>query len=413
MDMSGTSKMSRLLVATLFAALLQLSVFTSIHAKVSPAARLYIVGGGQVEALDALTLAPLPPSDRGVANRLRGLRGSSQLVQSPDGSKLGIIRRNAGVASHSTLTIVSVGNNTVVRKDAVSGLTLLGVSNDGQGWYGVYTAQSGRVVHFVSARAGRRHALVFHLLQPCCVLFQYDSVRDRLYVLALRTVWNAGVPESSVITAWQVSSRQRVASLTITGLVGGTRINSTDVVPVDRAIPGFALSSDGRMLAVLDFANRRLDTIDALRLRWTRNPFVSGWGSGPEITLGPSSIPSPRLSGVEGFDIDAHFSLDGKVLYEEGTENNDHKKSTIFPEALTTRAINVSHSALRGAVSAPLVAPLRVGTDGSSVYTAVIRRAGAHVSVLVQRRRSADLSLIAEHTMTPFAKSYLLIVAPG
>jgi hypothetical protein len=412
MDMSGTSKMSRLLVATLFAALLQLSVFTSIHAKVSPAARLYIVGGGQVEALDALTLAPLTPSDSGIANRLRGLRGSSQLVQSPDGSKLGIISRNAGVASHSTLTIVSVGNNTVVRKDAVSGLTLLGVSNDGQGWYGVYTAQSGRVVQFVSARAGRRHALVFHLLQPCCVLFQYDSVRDRLYVLALRTVWNAGVPESSVITAWQVSSRQRVASLTITGLVGGTRINSTDVVPVDRAIPSFTLSPDGRTLAILDFADRSLDTIDALTMRWTRNPFVSGW-SGQEITLGPTSMPSPRLSGVEGFDIAAHFSLDGKVLYEEGTENNDHKKSTIFPEALTTRAINVAHSALRGAVSAPLVAPLRVGTDGSSVYTAVIRRDGAQVSVLVQRRRAADLSLIAEHTMTPFAKSYLLIAAPG
>jgi hypothetical protein len=140
---------------------------------------------------------------------------------------------------------------------------------------------------------------------------------------------------------------------------------------------------------------------------------VSGWGSGPEYTLGPASMPSSRLSGVEGFDISAQFSLDGKVLYQEGTENNDHKTTTIFPESLTTRAIDVAHSALRGVVSAPLVAPLKVGTDGTSVYTAVRGPDGTHVAVLVQRRRSTDLSLITERTITPFGKSYLLIAGSG
>jgi hypothetical protein len=411
MHITGRAKRSHFPAAALLAAVLPISAFTSTRANVSAVARLYVVGGGKVQALNAVTLTPLPASGGGLASRLRGLPIASQLVQSPDGTKVAIIRGNAGTAAdRSTLTIVSVANNTVVTKDVVTGLTLLGVSNDGQGWYGFSTTHGGRLVRFVSARAGLRHTLDFHLAQPCCVLFQYDGARDRLYALTLRTVWNAGVPESAVIAAWQLSSRQRIANLEITGLVAGTRIDNSDV-PVDRAIPSFTLSPDGRTLAILDFVDRRLDTIDALAMRWTRNPFVHGW-SGQEVTLGPTSMPSPRLTGVEGLDVDAQFSHDGKVLYLEGTENNDHKTPTIFPEALTTRAINVAHSTLSGAVSMPLVAPLRVGTDGSSVYTAVIKRAGPGVFVLLQRRRSSDLSLIAEHSITPFAASYQIIAVP-
>ncbi|MGH2442184.1 MAG: hypothetical protein ACRDFX_03350 [Chloroflexota bacterium] len=375
-------------------------------------ARLYVVGGGKVQALNAVTLTPLSAGGGGLASRLRGLPIASQLVQSPDGTKLAIIRGNAETAAkRSTLTVVSVADNTVVRKDVVTGLTLLGVSNDGHGWYGFSTTRGGRLVRFVSARAGLRHTLDFHLAQPCCVLFQYDRARDRLYALTLRTVWNAGVPESAAITTWQLSSRQRIANLAITGLVAGTRIDHS-AVPVDRVIPSFTLSPDGRTLAILDFVDRRLDTIDALRLRWTRNPFVSGWGSSPDITLGPTTMPSSRLSGVEGLDIAAHFSLDGRTLYVEGTENNDHKTAVIFPESEPTRAIDVVHSTLRGVVSMTLVAPLKVGTDGSSVYTAVVKRAGPGVSVLVQRRRASNLSLIAEHSITPFAASYQIVGVP-
>jgi len=296
-----------------------------------------------------------------------------------------------------------------VSKDPAGGLTLLGVSNDGRGWYGTYTEKGGRLLRFVSRRAGQRHSLDFHLAQPCCVLFQYDSSRDRLYALTLRTVWNAGVPESAVITAWQLSSGHRIASLSITGLIAGTRIIAGSQVPVDRAIPGFALSPDGKTLAILDFADRRLDTIDALRLRWTRNPFVSGWGSGSETTLGPTTLPSPRLSGVEGYDINAQFSVDGKILYLEGTENNDHKTPFIFSEALATRVIDVAHSALRGAVWAPLTAPLRVGTDGTSVYTATFRSQGKRIAVVVQRRRYSNLSVVAERSIPSFATHYSLL----
>lgn len=411
MHITGRAKRSHFPAAALLAAMLPISAFTSTRANGSAVARLYVVGGGKVQALNAMTLTPLTASGGGLAGRLRGLPIAAQLVQSPDGSKLAIIRSNAGTADRSTLTIISSANNRVVRKDVVTGLTLLGVSNDGQGWYGFSKTHGGHLVRFLSARNGLRHTLDFHLAQPCCVLFQYDGARDRLYSLMLRTVWNAGVPESAVITAWQLSSRQRIANLEITGLVAGTRIDNSDV-PVVRVIPTFTLSPDGRSLAILDFLDRRLDTIDPLAMRWTRNPFVHGW-NGQEVTLGPTSMPSPRLTGVEGLDVDAQFSHDGKVLYLEGTENNDHKTPTIFPEGVTTRAINVAHSTLGGAVSLPFVAPLRVGTDGSSVYTAVAKRAaGPGVSVLLQRRRSPDLSLIAEHSISPFAASYQIIAVP-
>jgi hypothetical protein len=412
LNTSGSVNVFRLLIFTLLFGVLQISSFLSIQAKALPAGRLYVIGGGRVEVFDAATLAPLPSS--GAAHRLHG---ATQFVPSPDGSKLGIIRSDGRAGSRATLTIIRVRANAIVRTDSVSGLSLLGVSNDGQGWYGEQTSASGRVVQFVSSHQAVRHTLVFHLPQPCCLLLQYDPRRDRLYALPLQTAWGRN-PNSPVLTAWQVASRHRLGSLrTPLELIAGTWFTgpspgTTFAPQMHRIIPGFALSRDGRRIAILDFADNRLDTIDPLRVRVLGNPFIRG--STFESTSGRSPVPSPLLSGVsDGFAITAQFSPDGRTLYQQGFANLDLKCCGVTPESLLVQSIDVAQKRVRGVISTSFTAPVTVGTDGRSVYTVTTSNRGGKQISLVQRRNATNLVIAAQRSIVPFARQYALLDLSG
>jgi hypothetical protein len=412
LNTSGSVNVFRRLVFTLLFGVLQISSFFPIQAQAVSVGRLYVIGGGRVEVFDAATLAPLPSS--GVARRLHG---ATQFVPSPDGSTLGVIRDDAHAGSHATLTIVRVRTNAIVRTDSVSGMTLLGVSNDGQGWYGEQTSASGRVVQFVSAHRGVRHTLVFHLPQPCCLLLQYDPQRDRLYALPLQTAWGRN-PNSPVLTVWQVASGHRLGSLrTPLELVAGTWFTgpspgTTFAPQMHRIIPGFALTQDGRRMAIRDFADSRLDPIDPLRVRVLSNPSIRG--STFENTSGRSPRPSPLLAGVsDGFAITAQFSLDGRTLYQQGSANVDLKRGGVTSESLLVQSIDVAQQRVRGVISTPLTAPLTVGMDGRSVYTvATSNRGGKHVA-LMQRRDATNLAVIGQRSIVPFARQYVLLALSG
>lgn len=375
--------------------------------------RVYLVRRGHVRAFDGVTLRPISPSRHDILLSLLSRPGVTQMVPSEDGSKVGVVTTAPGSA-RTTVSVVDVRRNVIVRTASADRLTLMGVSDDGRTWYGERIVGTGRVVQFVRTDGRTRNTLTFRLAQACCVLLQYDPGRDRLYALPLGTAWGRN-PHPPTLSVWQVLRRRMIAAMRTPGdLLAGTWIDlpspSGSQLPptVHREIPGFALSPDGRVLVILDYVDSRLDMVDALRLRMIRNPLIHRFVA--ERTTGPISSADAALSGTEdGFDVGTRYSPNGRTLYQSGTGRELLKNNLSVSKSLVTYAIDARRQSVSGAVTSLLVAPLALDPRGTWAYTVVVK--GKWVAL--QRRDPATLAVRAQRLLLLRGASFQLLVIAG
>src|SRR5579872_3083258 len=94
-DMRSTGIISGLLSATTLVGVTAVVPAARHRPDATSAARIYVIVGQTVEALDASTLAPIPLSRGPVVT---ALRSASQVVPSPDGSIFGSVQSATGAA---------------------------------------------------------------------------------------------------------------------------------------------------------------------------------------------------------------------------------------------------------------------------------------------------------------------------
>jgi hypothetical protein len=166
--------------------------------------------------------------------------------------------------------------------------------------------------------------------------------------------------------------------------------------------PGFALSPDGRQIAVYDDRTNRVTLVDAQRMRIQRVESVSR----PEGLIGQVA----QLLGIEpagawakgvssGADLQMRYSPDGKLLYVTGDETLPHAR--VSETWIGIRAIDVAHGTITGdSLKGRLIPWLQPAPDGKALYAFAPFGDDAEVFPCILRLDPTTLRIVTQQVVT-------------
>jgi DNA-binding beta-propeller fold protein YncE len=267
-------------------------------------------------------------------------------------------------------------------------------------------------------RTGRLESKT-RLRQLCCVPIRYDPASRHLYLLKESQLDGSRRigPRTPVVVAYDTTSGRVAGRLSLSGVQAGTwwskrKVKGYRVPEVNNL--GFALSPDGKQLAVLDGSANRLYLIDAATLQVAKT-----------FQVGPPVGPLARLLGwlgllptvaeakmMEGDDASISFSPDGRQLYETGDMLHLDRQGRTSVTRLPLRVIDAGSGAIMATTpvdQAP--GDVEVAPDGSALYTTGPAQPQSNACPCVLRRLDpATLQIEAERTFSAatFGQLYAL-----
>lgn len=382
---------------------------------------LYLQQGPELLPLDASTLADVPfgttinvgdaalqqapvilTSRNGAVLTALGYRGSP-------GTEVRVVDEQSGAVQAS----YRIPAGTIVDGIANDGSQLFGFSGTSCGdpltWY-VWNGHTGQLESKTP------------LHQRSCVPTLYDPTTRRLYVLNQSQIAGTRIgPRTPAVIAYDTTSGKVAGRLPLSGVQAGTwwsgRVIKGYQVPEVNGL-GFALSPDGKDLAILDGSADRLLLIDAATLQITKT-----------VSLGPPVSPLARLLGwlgllpgvaeakmEQGVDSDVTFSPDGHRLYTTGDLLQVGRQGKMRVSSLPLRVIDTSSGTAIATGPAPL-APwdLQVAPDGSAIYTVGPARPTSNTCPCVLRRLDpATLQVEAQRAMSrTMVGQFFVLAAPA
>jgi hypothetical protein len=263
-------------------------------------------------------------------------------------------------------------------------------------WYALATA-TGRVVHQVDFPS------------PDAWDTRYDAAGRRLYLLDMRPFdGRTHRPRTPLLRAYDVVSGHQVGVLALDGVLAGTGRTARQVggQPIYAAWqPGFALSPDGRHLAVLDGNTDLLRLIDARSLTIVQTEGVTRpRGALERLGAWLGVLPAVAFAkGGEGVVLDLHFAPDGHRLYALGTKGEIAQDGRLSMRRLGLRVIDVA----RGQIMAE--APqgwLGMPSDGQALYTLTGDDTGSRWTL--RRADPLTLQVLAQRTFDVYPQVSIL-----
>lgn len=375
--------------------------------------RLYLSSGTRLYPFDSATLDNLrgaPAIQIG-----KNLSRPPVIVASPDGSLLAVIshtRSNVWPPRAQDVTIHVLDARTGALRarfhPAVPLWLAEGISADGSQIYGFSRDENmGPTSEWdvISGTDGRLlHRLRFS--ESCCDPALYDPARGRLYTIDTGYFNSLGVqsgPQTPVLVAYDIASGRRVGRFHLPGLLAGSWLMSRQAggspggYPIVASwTPGFALSPDGREIAVLDAQRNVLRLIDSGRLAVKRTEDLGGHQSALK-RLGEWLGLIPTLASAkefEGTSLEMSFSPDGNHLYVTGTKGHIDNRGNFTGHGLGIRAIDVARGTITGsALAGDTLWWTGPSPDGRAVYTIAPTQHGNRVVYPFTLRRHDPVTL--------------------
>lgn len=333
-----------------------------------------------VRALDPATLTPKAVGERIVVGGMR-YPAPQQLVASADGSTLAAISTRlttSGVtrARDSTIRIIGAWSGmTRVAFHPPVALTIEGLSTDGSQLFGYDASSDGRDADwYVLSTADGRTLRTFKVAGRCCGTALDDAATHRLYVLQSAVLGRPNqAPSPPTLVAYDLGSGREVARTTLIGVAAGSgMVSQAGTAPEMLSWdPGFALSPDGRQLAVLDGTSQTLLLISAGQLQIVRTEHVTPPSSlldhlGSLLGLLPEAALAKEWIGAT---IDLQFSPDGRSLYASGREGQV-THGTWSMRGLGLERIDVASGQIAAqALPNQWVPNINIAPNGSALYT--------------------------------------------
>jgi hypothetical protein len=166
------------------------------------------------------------------------------------------------------------------------------------------------------------------------------------------------------LIAYDLASSRPVASLVLKGVTYGSWGDQS-------WNPGFALSPDGRQIAVYDDRKNALTLVDALRMKVLQTESLTRSQSVVDRLaewLGIEPTDAWAKGEEYGADLQMRFSPDGRMLYVTGNENLPHVLAAT-PGPVGIRAIDVARHEITGeALTRSPLAWVQPAPDGSALY---------------------------------------------
>jgi DNA-binding beta-propeller fold protein YncE len=359
---------------------------TPVLAKGGPGGLVYVelLGSNHLQALDAGTLNDVP-GNAGLKFAPWKLRSRfSWIVTNAVGTAY------AAISFPTTDWRVGRANDLMVRTFTAAGARRSpafhpaaviqpdGLTADGTELYGLeyrLGRTKARLTGFDLLSAVDGH-LIDHLpLQGiCCPVHSYDAATQRLYLLdePLNAAGNG--PGRPDLRAFDVATGRQVQELALPSVRAGFWTHGTgsgDGLMIEDWSPGFALSPDGRQLAILDGNTDRLTTIDALTLRVARTVTLARAASplealGRWLGIVPTVAEAKELKGVV---LQLRYSPDGKSLLVTGTEGTPDAQGMYVQTPLPLRLIDAATGRIMAEEkTAGMVSDAQFALDGSAIY---------------------------------------------
>ena len=355
--------------------------------------------------MDPDTLADLPDAP---AIYVEKSLSYPSVVAEPGGSLLAVtaVQQRAGYPLRARDITVRIVNaltfNQVARFHPKVPISLTGMSADGLKLYGFQTnGNQQSPVHFdvLDAHNGAvvsRALLTMH----CCPPSLVDLPSHRLYVLEESSV----TTHVADVASYDLSTGRLLHRQVLDGVLAGiwdSGQTAGDSPIVDSWMPGFALSPDGRSIAVLDGESDMLRIIDAGTLQVIRSEHLSpppslfdrvaGW-----LGIAPAAASAKEFEGV---NMGMTFSPDGQSLYVWGRKSGMGKDGTFASSGLGLRKIDVASGAVTvQALNGADLLWLQLSPGGKALYTLEPGPIGNGAFIL-HRLDATTLKVTAERTI--------------
>jgi DNA-binding beta-propeller fold protein YncE len=231
------------------------------------------------------------------------------------------------------------------------------------------------VRHYVLSAADGHIIRSWNAKEFCCGQNLYDQTHRRLYSLITA---HADDPKSASqvpeLLAQDLQSNRALGRLSLPDLRAGSWQTKRQVggYPLVRGwSPGFALSPDGRQIALVDGSSNQLTLIDTATLHIVRSVSLVPRQSllerlGSWLGLLPQTA---EAKGMEGVSLYAWYSPDGRLLYLSGTRGRVTKKGTFAWTQLGLRVLDVdSGTILANRFHGKALVETDMSPDGTSLY---------------------------------------------
>jgi len=351
--------------------------------------RLFSVDGSQLTSLDPVTLR---------VQETRSLDLSDPVQQVTQGVSPGVLAATNGGRTVMIAEYLSgrpIPESLVLRElDARTGaevrrfhaaryFSVSGMSADGSqiyGWWPNDWRAATQTFYVVSGIDGHLLHQVDVRKNGCCFDRIYDPAAGRLYLLDEPQV-SVGHdnPKTPVLTAIDVATGRLVGRIRFPGMLAGlwnirqAVTRSTDGVSYNAYAdfsPAFAISPDGRTLAIVDGASDEVFLIDARRLAVARvetmtQPRDMLARLAGLLGLSPTAAEAKEFEGVL---LNAYFSPDGSRLYVEGMQGRVQNRVWKLT-SLGIRAVDLNSGQITGWVYRNTRSYwMMPAPDGSAVY---------------------------------------------
>lgn len=403
--------------------------------RAAPMARLYALVQSRGMRLFPLDTPALSGGRYGTID-LKGTfdadRGPAEVLQSDDGSMLAVIWTMSNKVrifdARTGVQRAGFGLPAGVRVQGLSpdGRKLYSMSNR---WY-TFSTTSGRMVNAVNVHC---------CAAPYAPPMAYDAARGRLYILEpsqsivagtwIQSAFGQGAvtseailrrPEAPVsrpgpprLVAYDSASRQ-IGHLALNGVTYGSW-TGRQWASSQSWTPGFALSPNGRQIAVYDGSTERLTLVDALRMWVLRSESLSR----PQSTITRLAqwlgiAPRDALAkgeAAQGADLQMRYSPTGRVLYVTGTEQMPNGGGS----SIGIRAIDVATGEVVGEAlkdQGPWWA--QPAPDGSALYALSLTGDDSEPFPTIFRLDPTTLQVTAKRavTLSDANPQYYVLAAP-
>lgn len=301
-----------------------------------------------------------------------------QVVASSDGSWLAVTSTRLGTASPPRARDITVRIfssltfNQIARFHPAVPVYVFGITPDGSRIYGMRPSKDGQpsdLSYALNARTGAVESKT--KLAGGCSPWLIDYSTQRMYSLETH--------DAATHTPDLIACDLRTGSVIHRETLGGIRFGTWQT---DRQInnepviaswsPGFALSPDGRSLAVLDGSADTLTVLDAATGRVTRVETLSRPQSLPGRIAGwlgviPAAASAKEMEGVE---LSMRFSPDRRSLYVTGWRGTVGADGAWTQVGLGLRRIDVASGAVDAqALGSANLWWVDLSRDGKALYT--------------------------------------------
>jgi hypothetical protein len=391
--------------------------FAPVAGRAAPASAsfgLYLTQGIDLMPVDPSTLADVPlGADINLGDA--SLPGVPSIVASPNGSTLATISYGP---SRVRVFDARTGAERASFKPAVT-MNIDGISDDGSQFYGLFPQRVGSLQTAWYVMDGTNSHVVSRTLLPqrCCVPTLYNPLTRRLFVMDLsQATFDGHVgPRTPGIVAYDTLTGRVVGRLKLVGVQAGSWTTKRLVrghPVVEMQEPGFALSPDGRQIAVLDGSRDVLLTIDASHLTLEQTVSLSQ-PQGMLERLGEWIGLIPAIAQAKNFvgaNVDIRFSPDGRRLYETAFIGTLRAQSHFSYSYLGLWLIDVASGRIMAhAFSGTSLSDVQPAPDGSAVYAispAAVSTQGC--PCVLQRLDPATLQVTAQHSVAFGARLFVL-----